>query len=520
MPRLLRPASYLPACSVLLSIFAMLAAHGCSRVSKTPSDTLIIGIENEIANLDLRSSADANSSHIAKLVLQGLLKIGDDLRPELDLASQVTTTGDREFRFKIPANITFHDGTPLTAEDVLYNFRQASGPQSKVKSSFADVLSFAAPDAGTFIIKLNKPNPSFLASDVSAIKISPKHLGESPELGRHPVGSGPYKFVARHFRDLIFERFENYHSQDPHDLHKFPTFKKIIVRTVGDPTTRFFSIIGGDLDVLINALSPRRVTEAAQDEGIQTIRSPGSTYQYLGLNLKNEKLRDPRVREALSLAIDRQTIITHKLKGFATPANSVLSPQNIFTNRELPEMGYDPVRARKLLSEAGASHLSLEIRCSADRDAVSILQVIQEQWRQVGVETRLKSTEFSDFFSSVQKGEFEVFMLRWTAVTEPDLLNRIFHSRETPPGRNRVFYSNPVVDKLLDQAASEVRLPERQKLYRQIQTHIARDFPYISLWYPDNVAVATKALKDFRINPTGSWAHLFYAKKEARDGRP
>jgi len=491
----------------------------CARVSKIPSDTLVIGIENEIKNLDLRFAADANSVHVAKLVFQSLVRTGDDLRPEYDLVENVEIKNDQIFKFKIPQDVYFHDGVKLTAQDVLYNFLQASGPKSKIKSSFEDVEEFLAPDDRTFIIRLKKPRPSFLASDVSAIRIFPKHLGESPSVSLHPIGSGPYQFVVRKSRDLHFSLWEKYKTFAQSSPAHLPTFKKIIVRSIEDPTTRFFSLIGGDIDVLINALSPRRVRETVNEVQLQTLRSPGTNYQYLGLNLKNPKFSDSRVRLALSLAINRNEIIQHKLKGFAVPARSLLSPQNVFANPHLEAHQHNLEKAKSLLKEAGVENLEVEIRSSADRDTISMLQVIQEQWRQIGVNSRLKSTEFADFFSAVQNGQFEVFSLRWTAVSEPDLLNRVFHSRETPPGRNRVFYKNADVDRWLDAAASETNFTRRQAFYFKAQEKIASDLPYISLWYPDNVAVVQSSIKNFKLSPTASWTGLFYAYKTDNHGR-
>lgn len=485
----------------------------CKSQQKSSSDTLIIGIENEIKNLDLRFASDANSTHVSKLVFQSLVSIGEDLRPVSDLAESFSVQDEKIFTFKIPQGIRFHDGTPLTSKDVLYNFRQASGPKSKIKSSFDDVERFEAPDNMTFVIRLKKPRPSFLTGEVSSIRIFPEHLGESPTVAEHPVGSGPYRFVRRKHRDLIFERFEHYKSFENLTHSTLPRYKHLIVRSIEDPTTRYLSLVGGDIDILINSLAARRVQEALSRDNLQVIRSPGSSYQYIGLHQKNEKFKDPRVRKALTLAIHRKEIIEHKLKGYAQPANSVLSPQNYFANPKIEELEYNPTLAEKLLKEAGVKNLEIEIRSSSDRDMISILQIIQQQWKKIGVEAKLRSSEFASFFAEVQKGNFEAFSLRWTSVTDPDLLNRIFHSRETPPGRNRIHYKNTQVDSLLDKASSETDLKKRQNLYFEVQEILANDFPYISLWYPDNIAVASRRLKDIKLGPTGSWMGLLNSYK-------
>jgi peptide/nickel transport system substrate-binding protein len=497
------------------ALCAPLALAGCVQGDKTPADTLIIGVESEIKNMDVRFATDANAVHVSRLVTQSLIKLNNKLLAEGDLAQSFQISdGGKKYTFKIPAGLNFHDGSPLSSRDVLYSFEQAAGPHSKIAANFANVAHFSAPDPTTFVIELKKAQASFLLGEVPAICIVPARLGEDPDYGQHPVGSGPYKFVERRHRDLIFERFNGYRSYvDGHPM-PLPYFRKVIVRAIEDPTTRFLSLLGGDIDLLFNALSPRRIQEAAQNPHLKILRGPGITYQYLGLNFDSPKFRDLRVRRALALAIDRESIIEHKLRGFARIATSVLSPVNYFYDKALEPLPYDPDQARRLLNEAGVKGLSFELKSSTDRDTLSILQVIQKQWADVGVKVTIRPYEFATFFADVQKGSFEAFSLRWTSVTEPDLLYKIFHSSETPPGRNRTHYKNAQVDRLLEAARIESDVEKRKALYARVQEILAHDIAYISLWYPDNVAVATRALKNFDLHPAGSWMNFLKARKD------
>ena len=499
---------------VLLLI--VVATLGACRDAKIPNDTLVVGIENEIKNLDIRYAADANTAHVANLITQTLIHTGDNFLPELDLAESYQNIGDKKFVFKIPSGLSFHDGTPLTTQDILYSFEQAAGPKSRIKSSFVDVEKFEANDASTFSITLKKPNSAFLLSELAAIRVFPKSVGESPGFSSHPVGSGPYRFVKRQNRDLIFERFDAYRSyRTQHGLDPRP-FKKIIVRAIEDPTTRFLSLVGGDIDILFNALSPRRILEAEKITELQVQHETGINYQYLGFNLKAKKFQDVRVRRALALAINRDELIEHKLKGFARKAAGLLPPQNPFAYSGLEQMDFNPTVARRLLKEAHAESLTIEIKCSTDRDVISILQVVQKYWQDVGVAVTLRPLEFATFFAQVREGNFEAFSLRWTNITEPDILFKVFHSRELPPGRNRISYINPKIDKILEAARDQTDTTKRRNLYFEAQKILALDEPYISLWYPDNVAVLSKAVRNYKINPSGSWQGIFSARKESQ----
>jgi len=497
------------------SFLCLLAAvAGCVQNAKTDMKTLIIGIESEIKNLDVRSSTDANSIHVANLFSQHLVKTNMQLLPEGDLAESFEVKDGRIYTFKLPAGATWHDGRPLTSDDVLASFRQAAGPTSRAMSSFKDVESFEAPDPLTFIIKLKNPNASFLLGSIADIYIHPKHYIDDPKYPSHPIGSGPYKFVKRSDRDIIFERFDQVKRFNGGKLQAPSFFDKVVVRSIQDPTTRFLSLMGGDIDLLINALSAKRLSEVSQNPFLQVHRAPGTSYQYLGFNQRNEKFRDPRVRRALAMAINRDEIIKHKYLGYAQPAAGMLSPSNFFADPALTQVPYDPAGAKQLLKEAGKENLEFELKSSTDRDIGSMLLVLREYWEKIGVKVTIRPYEFATFFADIQKGNFECYCLKWTAVSDPDLMNKVYHSNETPPGKNRIHYRNLEVDRLLDRAQAEMDLNKRRELYFKVQQKISQEMPYISLWYPDNTAVATKILKNFKLHPTGNWETFMEAHKE------
>lgn len=486
---------------------------GCVQKDIGDLTTLVIGIENEVKNLDRRSNAEANATQIGHLFSQTLVKVGPTLLPVPDLAQSFEIQNGRIYRFHLAADLSFHDGHPLRCSDVEFNFRQAAERASNLQSGFANVADMRCESPQDFVVTLKKARASFLLSEVAELHIYPPHFSEDPRFATQPIGSGPYRFKERRSRDLIFERFDNYQRYANGKRLPLPFFKRVIVRSIQDPTTRFLSLMGGDIDLLINALSPRRVLEAEANPYLKVLRSPGTTYQYVGINLRLPKFRDLRVRRALAMALNRNEIIQHKLLGFAQLADSVLSPSNFFHDKQIEPMAYDPSAARALLKAAGASDLSVELKVSTDRDINSIALILKEHWEKIGIRVTLRPYEFATFFSDIRNGNFELFSLRWTSVADPGLLSQIFHSRELPPGRNRVAYQNPAVDRLLDQAQMETHLERRRQTYAEVQRLIARDIPYISLWYPDNIAVVSRSLRNFTLHPTGQWLTFLDAQK-------
>jgi len=486
----------------------------CTGTKGSDAKTLYIGIESEVKNLDIRTTMDMNSAQVISLFSQSLMQINDKMLPETDLAISYTDTNAQIFEFVLPQDAVFHDGSPLSCEDVLASFLQASGETSRIKSAFEDVKEYSCPESHRFRIELKNPKASFLAGDVTAVRILPKKIVSSSGEAA-PIGSGPYKYVSRDSRDIVFERFDKFARYKNGARENKPYFfDRIVVRTVQDPTTRWLSLTSGEIDVLVNALSPQKVVEARSVPGLQVFEKPGNTFQYLGFNLRLPKFKDVRVRHAIAHAIDRDAIIQHKLYGLASKANSVISPLNYYHKKDLKDYAYDPETAKKLLKDAKMEKLELEIKTSSDRDVTSIAMVIKEQLERVGIKVTLKPYEFATFFSDVQKGNFETFSLRWVAVTEPDIMHKIFHSSQVPPGRNRVHFSNKELDALVDAGARESDVSKRKALYDRAQEIVADEMPYVPLWYPSNVVVATDRLKDYTLSPIGTWASLLDGRKE------
>jgi peptide/nickel transport system substrate-binding protein len=493
-------------------LMGLMIVSSCSKREKIPADTLVVGIESEVRNLDLRTTADANSAHIVSLYAQSLIRSDERLLPITDLAKSFSTKDYKTYVFELPEGATFHDGSVLDCEDVIASFEQAASPKSRMKSSFQYLKEFRCPNPYRFEIELTIPLVRFLSSEISIVRIQPKEFANMEGLAP-PIGSGPYVYVGKNYRDLRFTRFDNLKRYRDGQLEEPYSYKHLVVRTLADPSIRWLSIVAGDIDALLNALSPLRVLDARRSDRVRVYQAPGTTFTYVAINLKNPKFQDLRVRQALFLAVNREEIIKHKLFGMATIANSVISPVNFFHHAGLKGPAFDPVKARKLLSEAGKLGLEIELKTSTDADAVANMMVLTQQLRDAGFTVKLRSHEFGTFFSDVTKGNYELYSLRWTAVTDPDFLNRIFHSKEMPPGRNRVFYANSKVDRLLEAGAQEPDPQKRQKLYFEVQEIVLHDLPYIPLWFPDNVAVLGASINGFVPHPTGSWENLLRSWK-------
>jgi len=365
-----------------------------------------------------------------------------------------------------------------------------------------------APDDFTVIFHLKEPEAPLLwnLSD-GAIGIVP--AGSGDEMTRHPIGSGPFKFVsAETDKEVIVERNDDYWGEEP-------KLTRVRFAVVPEATTEALELRKGSGDVGINSLTPDMVLTLSHEPNLVVERDRGTEVQYLGFNLRDPVLRDVRVRQAVAYALDRKPMIDYLWRGQAQEARSVLPPQSWAYNRDVPAYEHDPAKARQLLDEAGYPSVNgvrfhLTMKTSTNEGTRLIVAVLQQQLREVGIALDIRSFEPATFLSDVIHGAFQLYSLRWIGGNEdPDIFEYVFHSAKFPPnGANRGYYSNPKVDALIDRARREVNPAVRKQLYAEVQRILAEELPYIDLWYLDNVLVHTRRVRNIKMNPAGNYDFL------------
>ena len=249
---------------------------------------------------------------------------------------------------------------------------------------------------------------------------------------------------------------------------------------------------------------------------LEVMDVPGTQLQYLAFNLRDPLLKDARVRQAISCAIDRDLLIRTLMSGHALAAKSLLPTTHWAWNDEGPSFNYDPARAEQLLEDAGYKRgkdgvrLHLTMKTSTVEEARLLSSVFQQQLARVGIQLEIRSFEFATFYSDVVRGAFQMYTLRWIGGNEqPDIFSYAFSSARFPPkGMNRGRYSNPQVDALLADAWQSPDQEKRRADYAQAQQILANDLPAINLWYRDTVVVHNRRLRNIQPTPSGSFTFL------------
>ncbi len=468
-------------------------------------------IESSPTNLDPRVGLDAQSERIGNLIFDDLLSRGDDLNVAPGLAERWDIPDPLTYIFHLRQGVRFHDGRPLTSRDVKWTFDSLL--QGKVRSTKAAVYRFVdridAPDDHTVVFHLKAPFATLLwnVSD-GAVGIVP--YGSGDEMTRHPVGSGPFKFVsAETDKEVILERNDQYWGEKA-KLHR------VRFAVVPDATTEALELRKGSADVIVNpSFPPDTVVTLESEPSLAVESAPGTRLAYLGFNLRDPILKDVRVRQAIAYGLDRRPMVKYLWRGQAQLARSILPPQSWAYDGNVPSYDHDPNKARELLDAAGYPAVNgvrfhITMKTSTDENTRLMVAVMQQQLREVGIILDIRSAEFATFFSDVTRGAFQIYGLRWIGGNEdPDIFEYAFHSAKFPPnGANRGYYSNPRVDALIDEARGEVDPNKRKPVYAEVQSILAEQLPYIDLWYLDNVLVHNRRVMNLRLNPAGNYDFL------------
>lgn len=490
------------ALSLLLPLFA------CS--SKPDPHTLVMIIESSPTNLDPRVGLDAQSERLDELIFDDLLDRDEHLNVKPALAESWQIPDPKTYIFHLQHGVKFHDGRLLTSRDVKWTFDSIL--QGKIRSTksavYRQVDHIDAPDDDTIVFHLKEPfSPLLWNLSDGSIGIVPYGSGE--EISRHPIGSGPFRFVsAEQDKEVVVERYDDYWGEKA-------KLSRVRFAVVPDPTTRALEMRKGSADVLSNALGFDTVVALQREPGLVTLRGPGTILSYMAFNLRDPVLKDARVRQALAYAIDRAPILKYLGRGFERPAYSVLPPESWAYDDNVPHYDFNPDKARQLLEQAGYPAVNgvrfhLVMKTSTEESTRILAAVLQQQLRDVGIVLDIRTFEFATFFADVTRGAFQLYSLRWIGGNEdPDIFEYVFHTDKfAPHGANRGYYSNPRVDALIAQARSQLDQNTRKQLYTQVQQILAQDLPYINLWYYDNVVVHSKRVSGMTLNPSGNYDFL------------
>ena len=474
--------------------------------------------------LDPHLTTDATSAEIIVEVFGGLMTIDKDLNVVPDLAENVDVSGDgRIYTFRLRRDAQFHDGKPVTAEDVRWSLERVTNPltespvvdqylgdiigvKEKLNGDALTISGVRVIDEHTIEMTIDEAKSYFLAKMTypTGFVLDKENVEADPKRWfREPNGTGPFRLTEYKVGEsMMLTRNDNYHL-GPAKLREVELILSggTSMLMYENDEIHISSISLADLD---------RIKDPSSElHGDLREAPPAFSVNYIGLNVNEPPLDDVKVRQALNLAIDKQEIATIVLGDLVVPAKGILPPGFPGFSDDVQGFQFDPVRAKALLTESSYGGdlenlppITITTPGSFGANVSLDMEVVLQMWeRNLGITAEFQQTEFATFLKDLHKRRFQMFDIGWIAdYPDPEnFLDLLFHSESS---NNHTNYSNPRVDELLMQARVETDETARFALYHEAEQQILDDAPWIPLWYSGERHLLIKPnVHDFHITP-------------------
>ena len=532
-----------------ITTLVLVTSFSCRRNN---TEYVTIALPEKFTTLDTLTStgSDSAADRVRNLIFNTLVRKNESFDYVGELANEITVSPDgMTVTFKLRDNVKFHNGRQFTSADVKYTFDElfksnsfkskaffdtvpidksesapdaqrtpanASNANGNAKpaeepktKSVAHIASLETPDPGTVVITVTRPAlKNQLLSNLVAIPIIPEgSVGQQKE---QPVGSGPFKFVNFDQSQNIVEL-----SGNAEYWEGAPKIEKLRLKTVTDANALQAELQTGGVDVAPNPsnLPPDSVRSLGASPTLKVEQSDGSNIQYLVFNTQSPQLNNVKIRQAIGYAIDRQKIVSELLFDQAKVAHSIL-PEQSWAYSAGTKYNYDPAKAKQLLQEAGYKNEPVVFKYSSGNAYVNqYAQVIQSSLADVGINVQIETLEVNTIRTQLAQGQFQMFTGIWIGGNQdPIFLRDLFATSKIPGGTvaccNRSRYSNPELDKILEDAVNAVDRETSKSLYVRSQEIVSSELPLLPLWYPANLVVANKRIGNIKISGSGDWSFV------------
>ncbi len=462
-------------------------------------------ITSEPRSLDPHGSPSAGANLMLPYLYDSLVYRAPDntFHPYLAESWEVAPDG-LTITMTLRSDVTFHDGTPLTADAVVFTFQRLKeqGRRSPIYGSFRAVSAIEALDDLTVRFRFERPYAMFFTtlSQPYAGILSPTAVEAAGEaFGQQPVGTGPFKLESwEPGVQVTLVRNPDYAWPPPSIENPGPPYiDKLVFKIIPEATTQVAALQAGEVDIMF-VNDPAHIALLEQDPNIRLERTVLHELIYLGFNCRKSPFDEPLVRRALSHAINKSEIIEIALDGRGTPAFAPLPPSLPGFDPSLKEYeyAYDLDQARALLEEAGFQQaedgtwsrdgetLKAVLLTSTRAPNEAVATVIQGQLKALGIPVEIQQLESAAVRKRTAKGDFDLLLWRY-GWSDADALN-IFFASSRIGSTNRVAYSNPEVDALLEKGIQEMDPEARARIYVEIQKLIMQDAPWQPLYVPED----------------------------------
>lgn len=476
-------------------MLAALLFAACGTATPRTDDATVVLLSSAPIEIDPRFVLDAQGLRVSRLLFSGLVSIDPatlDAVPELAERIEIDETGT-VVTATLHEGLTFSDGSVLDAADVAATYESVLDPDvgSRFRETYRRITSIETPDARTIVFHLDGPHAPFMTDlEIPIVRAEDRDV----HLTLHTAAlacSGPFTLTSARERTFRLEpRVQGGRAA--------PAVGPLSLVVIRDENTRALRLLGGEGDLVLAGVPPLLVPSFEADPTFVVESAPGPGTAYVGFNLTRGPLGDVRVRRALGLAIDRASLARSKFGDRAELADGLVPAGHWASVPDLAAPGFDPDAARALLDEAGlvdppgdAPRATLTLRTSTDRTRASVARAIAAMWRDVGIETEVRTTETATLLADLDRGAFDVTLMSLPEVIEPHVLHWFFATSRAGAGGppNRFRYSSAALDAAFERGRVARVREERYAAYAEAQRILAADLPVLPLWHEDVVVV-------------------------------
>ncbi|EHK2306313.1 peptide ABC transporter [Clostridium perfringens] len=508
--------------------------------AKNRTDTLIVGTTDPKGEFVPIYSSTLYDSWVNNLIFDGLISNNEKGEPVPNVAESYEVSEDgKTYTFKLNKGIKFTNGQELTAKDVAFTFTSIcdpgyDGPRMDAVNNLVGYEEYNKGDAKSVegIKVIDDYTISFTNKNVDAAGIWNFSYGIMPESvykfekGNfqavkdkllEPVGSGAYKFV--HFKpgqEVKFEKNPDYWKGEP----KIP----YIVMKVTNAQTLLQELMAGTVDIDRVGAKPENIDPLKQAGFLNLDLYMQNGYGYIGLNYGSDKVKDPKVRQALLYGLNREGFMQSYYQGYGQVYNSHILPTSWAYNPDVPKYEYNPEKANQLLDEAGwkdtngngvrdKDGVELELQWltyTGSKYVDALIPIVQQSWEQIGVKVTPELMEFGTMMDKVNNREYDIFNGAWNLSIDPDPSGIFAISQDVPGGFNNIGWRNEEADKLLKEGKGTTNQEERKKAYAEWQLKFSEDVPYILLGNAQEMFASNSRVKGYNPSTYIDWTHDVY----------
>lgn len=476
---------------------------------------LVLAVPSEAKSLDPAGSNDVPSSIVQANIYETLVNRDEDNNIIEGLATDWEPIDENTYEFKLREGVTFHDGEPFTADVVKANLERIldKAVASPRYFLFEMITDIEVVDEYTVRITTEYPFAPLLAhlSHNGGAMASPKAIeadyaamedGKDPGsvISNNPVGTGFFKFESWDTGNKIkLVKNDDYWGDKVH-------LDSVTFKVVPESTTRIADLERGFVHIT-DKVQPIEVAEINNGDYATVLQKPSSSLSYIGFNTEKAPFDNPKVRQAISMMINKDEIIEGVYEGFGIPANSPLAPGIFGYNEDAKPLEHNVGEAKKLMEEAGfADGFKTTVWANDDNpQRIDMAIILQNSLKELNIDVEIEQMEFGTYLDKTASGEHDMFILGWSNPTgDADYgTYALFHSSQKGEPGNRSFYENADVDALLDEGRREADPDARIEIYNKVQEHLIEDAPMIYIHHEEYLLGVSNNVKGFAIDTSG-----------------